>query len=292
MKLYTFKKTSWHVRFYTWLFGSNPTHTYKTMCPYFWTYVVVFLTLPLILLVKLFGKAGTRFLNWTKDYKRNRIKRTIDHLAKICGDPNLTPEGAHKIRNSKCWKNHVWDISSELEDRVRDLDSEYIKYLAELNKQKARDAHEKRENLQKRYDEYKEAKWFTPVSYIISFGLIGLILFSLGAAIYHGVQMVNWPAVGAALLYVLAGLAALAVAVGIIYALIKYGIIPFFQWLSCVKLPHCGICDNIKAFFGLFKYVWMPVKYVLLGIAKLFAIIGSMIYSTYKKQCPMITLED
>jgi hypothetical protein len=292
MKLYTFKKTSWHVRFYKWMFGSNPTHTYKTMCPYFWTYVVVFLTLPLILLVKLSGKAGTRFLNWTKDYKRNRIKRTIDHLAKICGDPNLTPEGAHKIRNSKCWKTHYWDISSELEDRVRDLDLEYRKYLIRLNNQKARDAHEKRENLQKRYDEYKEAKWFTPVSYIISFGIIGFVVFLIGYAGYNAVKMIDWPVVGKWTLYVLAAIISLGAIVGSIYALVKYVFAPFVQWLSCIKLPSCGICENLKVFFRLFKYAWMPVKYVLLGIVKLFAIIGGMIYSTYKKQCPMITWED
>ena len=61
--MYKFKTTSWHVKLFEWIFNEDPTKIYKSMCPYFWSFVLILLTLPLIAVVKMFGKAGTAVLN-------------------------------------------------------------------------------------------------------------------------------------------------------------------------------------------------------------------------------------
>ena len=70
MKLYTFSKNSWHVRFYKWLYDKDPANKFKTMCPYFWTYVLTFITLPIILPIKLFGRyGGNKLLIFLENYR-------------------------------------------------------------------------------------------------------------------------------------------------------------------------------------------------------------------------------
>lgn len=294
MKLYTFKKTSWHVRFFEWLFGVNPVHRYKTMCPYFWTYVVVFLTLPLILLVKMFGKGGTRFLNYLKDYKENRRLKMVAYLKSLCEKEDMTPEEAYKIWRSRCWKKHKWDLENyyEIRDKLCDLYEKHVKFMDKMRQADYQKRLAQQEVRAQKLQEYKEAKWFTPVSYIISAGLIGMILYAIVFGLYQASIAINWAVVGHWALIILIVLGAIAAFIGTLYALIKFIFIPFFQWLSCVKLPECGICNNVKAFFRLFIYIWMPIKYIVLGMIKFVAIIGNMIYSTYKKQCPVITWED
>jgi hypothetical protein len=292
MKLYSFSKNAWHVRFFTWLFGQNPTRRYKTMCPYFWTYVLILLFLPLILIVKAFGKYGTQFLAWTKDYKHNRTQAAINHLTELCEDPALTPKDAHAIVNSKCYKKHDWDIEYDTKNRVTELANIHYDVIKAENRAKLLANRERKENFTKTYEEYKEYKWFNYLSYLISFGLIAFILISIGYAIYQGGKMIDWPFVGKWAVYITGVAIALAAAIGVVYCLVKYIIVPFFNWTSCVKLPTCGICDNIKGFFRFFLFLWIPFKYIFIGIYKFFAIIVNMIYSTYKKQCPMITWED
>lgn len=292
MKLYSFSKNSWHVRFFKWLFDVNPVHRYKTMCPYFWTYVLIFLFLPFILLVKLFGKSGTKFLNWVKDFKENRDKKSVAYLNKLCSNPNLTNEEAYKIRRSRCWKKHNWDITWELREHIDEMFHKHLEYRRELENIADREREAKIQERSAKYEEIKELKWFPYVAYTITFGLLGIVAFAIIYGGYQGAMAIDWPWLGKWTLYVLGGAAILFVAGLIVYAIIKYLIVPFVRWVSCMKLPHCGLCENFKAFFSLFKYVWRPIRYILVGIIKFFAIIGDMIYSTYKKKCPIITWED
>lgn len=265
------------------------------MCPYFWTYVVIMLTLPLILLIKMFGKGGTKFLNYVKDFKENRRLKAVAYLQAICEIPDLTPKAAYKIYCSKCWKNHKWDLDnyySVISPKIELLYSQHLAYLKDIKNKELTIQYNKDAIRKQRMDEYREAKWFTPLSYIISVALIGAILYLLGMGLYMGGSLVNWPVVGKWTFIILSGLVTLGAVIGILYTIIKYVFIPFFKWTSCVKLPNCGICENIKSFFRLFKYVWLLIRYILIGIGRFIGIIGNMIYSTYKKQCPIITWED
>ena len=292
MKLYSFSKNSWHVKFFKWLFDVNPVNRYKTMCPYFWTYVLIFLFLPLILLIKMFGKSGTKFLNWVKDFKANREDKAIAHLTSLCENPDITAEESYKIRKSKCWKKHSWDINYELRDKIDELNKLHVRHLYNLNRQRENERYAKRIEMSKQYEELKEQKWFPYVAYIITFGLLGTLLTAIFYGGYKAAIVIDWQWLGKWTLYVTTGAIIIFVAFTIIYGIVKYTILPFFKWISCVKLPKCGLCENLKAIFSLFKYVWMPIKYILIGIVKFFVIIGDMIYSTYKKKCPIITWED
>jgi hypothetical protein len=293
MKLYTFKKTSWHVRLFEWLFGENPTHKYKTMCPYFWTYVLIFLFLPLILIIKAFGKYGTQFLSWTKDYKQNKQNAAINHMKIICSNPNLTPYEAYKIMKSKCYKEHFYyEIEYDVRIRLGELENIYLANMRQIKHKKEAIVEARRERFVNTYETYKEYKWFNYLSYIISFGLIVVIIYAVIYSAYIGGSMVNWQFVGKWTLIITIFIIAAAIVIGITYAVIKYVIYPFIGWISCIKLPTCGICENVKNLFSYFIFLWIPFKYISIGIYRFFAIIVNMIYSTYKKQCPIITWED
>ena len=73
--LYTFNKRSNHVQFFKWLWGVDPTHRYKTMCPYFWSYVVTILILPFLILIRVFGTWGQDFNKWMLTYRQEQIAK-------------------------------------------------------------------------------------------------------------------------------------------------------------------------------------------------------------------------
>jgi len=303
MNLYTFSKKSWHVKFYQWLFNENPTRIFKTMCPYFWTYILIFIFIIPILIIKLFGSGGTKLLNYLKNYKAEKRRKSIKHLTEICSKNDLTPEEAYKIKNSNCWEKYgAWDISNDLYWRIKELSEIEGDRLYKLKKEQKIEQTKKKENIKQeitqitiKYNEYKEEKWFTWVSYLVSATIFVVILYSL----FKVSLMIDWYIVGKALFYFLIGAIILGVIIGTIWVLVKYVIQPFFSWLSCVKLPTCGLCENIKPImvtifkaFGLLKYILYPIMWVGIGTIKLFSIIGHMIYVTYKKQCPIITWTD
>ncbi len=153
-------------------------------------------------------------------------------------------------------------------------------------------SYDRKEKITKTYETYKEYKWFTYLSYFISGSILLMLAASIGYACYIGGSMVNWPIVGDWTIFIFGIIIGLVILIFVIYAIVKYIFGPLINWISCVKLPHCGICENMKNFFSYFKYIFIPFKYILIGIWKLIAIIGNMIYSTYKKQCPVITWED
>jgi hypothetical protein len=303
MNLYTFSKNSWHVKFYQWLFNENPTRIFKTMCPYFWTYVLIFIFIIPILIIKLFGAGGTKLLNYLKNYKTEKRRKSIKHLTEICSRTDLTPEEAYKIRNSNCWKKYgTWDIPNDLYWKIRDLSEIEEDRLYKLKKEEIKEQTKKKEAIKQeitqistKYKEYKEEKWFTWVSYLVSAIIFAIIFYSL----FKVALMINWYSVCNTLYYFLIAVVILGVIIGTLWLLIKYIIRPFFDWLSCVKLPSCGLCKSIKPIitsifkmFSLLKYLLYPIMWVGISTIKLFSIIGHMIYVTYKKQCPIITWTD
>lgn len=296
MKLYSFSKGAWHVRFFKWLFNEDPTRRYKTMCPYFWTYVLILLFLPIILFIKLFGKFGTQFLKWSKDYKYNREKIASDALIFRCSREDLTPEEGYNIYRSKCYKTYWYDLDYDSRCRIEELFYEHRNHINYL-KRVARDKKEVRnDRLNKKIVTFKEYKSYTYISYLIV-GLLGLIL--LYSFYYMGsmfINSINWTSVW--VWFTDVGLPSLLIlfiviaGVYSIYILVKYVLKPFFLWLSCRKLPTCKLCNGLSRVGKFLLYLVYPLWWVILGIGKFFVIIGHMIYSTYKKSCPIITWED
>lgn len=303
MKLYSFSKKSWHVRFFKWLFNEDPTYRYKTMCPYFWTYVLIFLFIIPILIVKMFGKTGTKFLAWTKDYKHNKNVKARQHLIEQCKNPNISEKEAFRIVKSKCWDNYSGWVDDDDYVRIKDLYRKEYWRLEKLEQEAARKryaAQQKRkrefDKVNKKMSEYKDSKFFEYLSYVV-IGAMGLFLLY---GLYSLISMipfskVPWGEVGYYTLLILGVLVLVAAAIGGGYLLVRYVFIPFFKWLSCVRLPRCGICDTMGSFFtwcgswmkyGI--YIVMPFWWLILGIGKVGVIIGHMIWSTYKKRCPII----
>lgn len=271
--LYTFSKNAWHVKLFKWIYGTDPTQTFNTMCPYFWSMVVTLLLLPLILVIKLFGKGGTSFLNSLESYKRNKQEKAIEVLAEKCAKKDLTDEEAFNIKSSKCWSKYYFYIDIDLYQNINDKSRKHYEYLDTLKEAKEVKLRQRKEKVEK----IKESKIFIITSYAVS-----LIIFSFALyVIYLGFLMIefkpiDWTLVGEVLLLtgeIIGG----AILIGLLF---NYIIFPFSDWLKCKK---CILCQ-----YSLGKYLIAPFKFVWKGIL----IVGDMIYMTYKQACPLITWKD
>lgn len=291
MNLYTFSKKSWHVRFFKWLFKEDPTKRYKTMCPYFWTYVLVFIFILPILFLRICGNVGVKLLNKLRDYKELSTERIIAKFITRCSNPNLTPKEAYDIKNCKCWKKYRWDLSYEIENKVRELayiesdrlyDEEIEKNRVKLNQKQIQ-----KEYINKKVDYIKTNKSLVIIGKIL---LLVLILISVGGIGYGFWQLgtiIPWGDVGIMTLYVVSFLGIAGIFVLTVYSLFRYLLIPAFDYLTCIKYPSVNLK---KLNFMLFPFKLIIRLFKVIG--RTFAIIGSMIYSTYKKRCPIITWED
>jgi hypothetical protein len=255
------------------------------MCPYFWTYVLVFISLPVILLIKLLGKKGDQFLNWLEEYKREKRNKIIEEFKIRAEKENISQKEAFEIRHSKCFSRYAWHLDWETENKIRDLAREHEVTLTKL----------KIEQLSKRQEkikEYKENKYLTITFNIIGIVIMLLIIFSL---IYFISQIhFNWKLIGKYTFYGLLIIIAIILVIGIIYSLIK-----FVQYLSmkisCVNFK-CPLCMYIPMFLSYigrgistsFPYVALPFVFMAKGIV----LVCNMFYNTYKRNCPIIKWED
>lgn len=276
--LYKFKKNAWHVRLFKWIYKTDPTTTFKTMCPYFWSMVFTFSLFPIILLFKMFGGWGNNVLSKLESKKRDSIARDKKNLRESINNPDLTPKQAYDIKKSKCFGRYGWDIfvDNESENRFMILywewyhkleHDENLKRLEQLNK------------LSKR-KEIKESKWFGYVSLLITLSIFSII----GYTLYMVFSIIEFPAMDWELVgRMLFKISILSLISFILFITIKYILIPLSSYLKCVNLPKCSLCK-----FGFGNYIIKPFKFVGKG----FLIIGDMIYVTYKRNCPLITWEE
>lgn len=193
MGLYSFSKNAWHVRFFKWLFNEDPTYRYKTMCPYFWTYVLIFLFIVPILIVKMFGRAGTTFLSWVKDYKYNKERRIIASLGARCANPNLTDAEAYAIYKSKCWDKYRWDIDYHLKNKIYEMYEREDDRLRKVKRQMEHEAYVKSEARKEKFqstitkfEQYRENKVVNFITYLFAGALLLLVA---GVMIYGIVSM-------------------------------------------------------------------------------------------------------
>lgn len=257
--LYTFSKNAWHVRLFKWIYNTDPTTTFNTMCPYFWSLVSTMTLLPIILIVKLFGRAGTNLLSKLESYKRDKQAAEKESFLQRC-NKDLTDEQAYKIKNTSCWDRNYYFLEWELEKEIRSKaynHRDFIFAQKEIKKQKI--------------TEVKESKYFIYSSYVIS-----VIVVSLGVyGLYYSLSLIeyspiDWEFLGKLLKVVLFAISILVA----VYLLCKYVIFPIYERISCME---CKLCQ--------YGYVLSPFKFIGRGIL----IICDMIYMTYKQACPRIT---
>lgn len=286
--MYKFKKNCWHVRFYQWLFNVNPTNIYKSMCPYFWTYALIFFFIIPILILKLLGNKGSQLLNWIEKRKREKRDRLIEAFVKKCENPNLTNKEAYEIKKSKCWDRFYYYIEYKHIEKIRLLSSEYANFLFTENNKKEK---AKKEKIKK----IKENK-----TLIYLFNFIGgcIILFILSLFVYF-LSLINWS--GIDWMYLLKGFGIgvlILIACFLIFFIIKYLVISVIyvkEKISClnIKCPLCSIFPSIFNYIGKgisnsFPYICVPFIFIGKGIL----VCLDMIYNTYKKRCPLIKWED
>lgn len=319
---YTFKKDAWHCKIYKWVFGKEPHKVHPTMCPYFWIMVVVFLTFPIILLVKMTGKMGTNFIESCSTYSKRMEEKRRTAFVKMCMDklPNMTNKEAYKLKHTKLFDKYKYELQHKSRYEIEDKGSEWYRERCDIQREEQRkrteEFHAKREIVLKKQmekskhieirtekiQEFKESK----TSKIIGIGLVVVVgyfaIWGLGVAAIATFNWINWKYVG----YFLLGIGGLATLGFVIFIAFKYIINPFFKWtflklskINPPKLPKIPVYKFGKGtgrFFGfLFGWVKPLFRAIAQGIIYMvdfFGMVRDLIHSMYKKNCPVITWTD
>lgn len=269
--LYTFKKTSNHVKFFKWIWGVDPTVKFKSMCPYFWSYVATIIFLPIILLIKLFGKQGEKLNSFLYNYRSNREDRLQEKLRERV-KAATTPKEAYQIMRSRCFRKYKYIFDYVEKNKLYELSEPYYEEIAISRKKREEKRVESIETA-------KDSKFLRFVAWIVIGVALGGVVWVLYYLISMAINRIDWPLVGEWTIYIVVGVGAL---IGL-YHLLGYLIRALADKLRCMKMPKCRLCQ-------------LPVGAYILSffsaIAKGILIIINMIYSIYKKNCPLITWEE
>ncbi len=258
--MYTFSKSSWHVKLFKWIFDTDPTRTYKSMCPYFWTYVLIFLFFPLVLIVKMFGIYGTKLLNTLRTYKETQREKEVEKfIAKF--NKTLTDKEILSLVFSKCYKNYNYHLDWNLQ---KDLERRYYQLIY------ARD--DKRDNFRK---EVKESKSFIFISTFVT----TLIVIAVFGFAFYLLSLVPWVALVDPLILIMKVIPIVVICAAIIFGLV-YLMTIGIEKLKCME---CKLCK-----LPIFSGIGNGFKFIFSG----FGLVGDMIYVTYKKNCPLITWKE
>jgi len=271
---YTFRKDAWHCKLYKWVYGKEPHKVHPTMCPYFWIMVVSLLLFPLVLIVKMFGKGGTKFMESLATYKQRQRERREklyiqkrDNWVKNIQEnwKTFTPQYAKKIIDSTEWgKWHYYLGYNEYRDEIQwEITRIWRNYRDEENKKKVEREHEvwlqKQAKLytkpkqNKKHVENKVEKKTTYNPNSKTAKLIGILLivicsvfiiYGLSVITYKTVQLINWVYVGYIILSIL-GLALLGV---LLYLTAIYVILPLWNKILTPFAIYC---------------IWYPIKYCI-----------------------------
>jgi len=257
--LYTFKENSNHVKLFKWLWGVNPVTRYKTMCPYFWSYVGTIIILPLVIII---GKVINPLLIIAKNKYMVYLDRQSDalyqdFLLKI-HEPNVSDKDLFEIYKSKCFDGMRGSLDT------KDLDfiiNGYRRYREMLKKKKA--------EFKNTLDTIKYSGIGTYLSYLLGI----LVLIGVGYGIYKILFLFTF-------MEFLGFLGAVLVA-SIVFLLIM-GCVMF------IKSIYCGSkLSKIKFWGPIGNIIRVIFNYFIHGIK----IIVDMIKNLYKKSCPIITWE-
>jgi hypothetical protein len=316
---YTFKKDAWHCKVYKWVFGKEPHKVHPTMCPYFWIMVVVFLTFPIILIVKMGGKAGTNFIESCSTYSKRMEEKRRAAFVKECLDrlPNMTDKEAYTLKHSKIFKKYQYELPYKERYMIEDKGSAWYQMKCDIENEatrikdaerrlkfeiKEKKAEEKSKIIETRavkIEEFKQSK----TSKIIGIGLVVIIsyfaIWGLGVAAVKTFEWINWKYVG----YGLLGIIGFIATGFIIFAAFKYIINPFFKWtfmqmskINPPKLPKVpvykfgrGIRKVFRFLFGWVGPVFRAIGQGIIYMVDFFGMVRDLIHSMYKKNCPVIT---
>jgi len=297
--LYTFSKKSWHVRFFRWLFAKDATEIYKTMCPYFWTYVLIITFLPIILIIKLFGAAGTRMLDNARTYSQRKEQKLLAELKeRFYAALEAGQAEVYKLSKSKCWKRLNNDLYCKVEyhemQKFREMkETEYWRIRQEKNEQKAirQEASQRRDE---KLDDIKDSIFGKILGYSVLIAVVAAALYLLFILFRWLIGLVDWVgtdwgSVGRITAIAIGIVVAIIGVIYLVYLFLIHLVTPFFSWMIChlkqVNWPKIRVGKYIAWPFVIF---W---KFLVL-IGKCIAIVCDMIYNFYKKRCPIITWKE
>lgn len=266
---YEFEKNWWGFRWLKWVFNKDFAVNGDGFCPIFHLLWITVLLSPFVLIVKLFGSFGDRFLQFLESYKQNRAQqREIDFLHR-CNNPNITKQEAYSLVKSRCFDKHSWMVKEGTRNKLIDM---WHEYQEEINTTQAKSKIKR----QKQYEEVKTSPLFAPLAYIITVSLL-LIIGYLGYQLYLSIDFpeVDWVCVknwGVGFLWV-GGLSLFC------WLFIAFIIVPIGKKLDCME---CKLCK-----LGIGRYIVNFFRFIGKGVF----IIGDMIYLTYKKACPQIKIK-
>jgi hypothetical protein len=250
---YTFKKDAWHCKIYKWVFNKDPFEVHPTMCPYFWIMVLVLLLFPLVIMIRLTGKAGQEFMESTKTFLKRRAdeksrKRTEMYHKKIqeIEEKTYTAEEAYYLlKSNEYTRDYYYNISSSKRLILSDLYQEHrsvlnkierdkivkenqeLKKLDEIRLKKQKEEKFKAELRKKRYEAMRSSRFIAVLGVafmaMMGVGVIYLLYIGMGSLVTSASN--NWYIVGPVLKY--SGLAIITFIS--LYFLFTKIIIPFMK---------------------------------------------------------------
>lgn len=279
---YTFKRDAWHCKLYKWVYGKEPHKVHPTMCPYFWIMVITLLppVFSIILIIKMFGAGGTKFLEALTTYKQRSRQREIQRKEKIKEDwitkirnswEKMNFEQLEKLINSDEWCKWRYDLREDhsfqhhhdyiyerywkLRDEKRELkikkqhEQDLKRRAAEELKPKVihNTTHAEKEKKEKKVKKPIEFNYESKTSKIIGIGLIimscGFALYYIGLGIVKTLVAIDWGAVGFGILIVLGIILG---CIGVYFA-VKYILMPIYEYIIVpffekALVPFCKWC--------------------------------------------------
>lgn len=298
--LYTFSKNSWHVKFFNWLFRKDATQIYKTMCPYFWTYVLIIIFLPIILFVRMFGAAGSTILDNARTYSKRKEQTLLSELKdRFFAALNGTDEDAYQLSRTKCWKRLsdevYYKVDYEQMQKFREMRDREMWRLRQIQRDKQALRQEAAQKRDEKIDDIKDSIFGKILGYtvlavvVLALGYVLFILFRwlFGLIDWTGT---DWSRVGRITLMAVGIVAGVLLTMYLVYLFIRHLLVPFFIWTIChlkqIKFPKLPPIGRYIAW----PFVMLWKLFVLIG--KCIAIVCDMIYNFYKKRCPVITWKE
>lgn len=248
---YSFHKDAWHCKLYKWVFGKDAWKVHKTMCPYWWTMIVVILFIWLICIFKLGGRWSQEMMESLRTYQERRReakwqrkadadkKIRQDFMERIKDPSKLTTKEAFEITESSGWNRFRYDINSNIFSQIMDLRGDYRKELWELEEIEAenqrkllqKQTEQKIAKTQKRehtYTEFKENIFTKVIGMLLVIVISFFILYVIAQSLVALFNYIPWLFLGKILLWV----AAFVASVYVLYLFIKFVAHPVLKFIS------------------------------------------------------------
>lgn len=272
--MYNFNKNSIFTRFFSWIWNVNPSTKYKTMCPYFWSYILTMLfivvILPIRVLIWLVFQPIYKVLDKQLDKAVDkRIKNLLINYEKC-----ISLKDFFDLYNSRCFRNNKYQIDYYDRKILYNKVEEYQHILKAEKQAKG---------------SFTDNIIYSKFSKYLSYFLSGVILYYIGKFIYWVLHLITMTTFLFTLKKVGLFLLIITMGIGICYLISKFIIylqtkISCNNWLS--KVVFWKPIGNFLFNIGLF------IADIFLSIWTFFGMLIDMIKSFYNKSCPIIHWED